>query len=160
MKRLFIPSLVLLGTLSGCVQSSKIQKNKATSTRVTPKPSTDASIVLSGTLRSGGESRGKTLAAWSGIPVGTSYYYLEVSNSETLIAEATSPILVQSPPTYYGVALVDTQVHVLGTWRIPAAVVSDDNDMMQKPISVSNSGETTVVAPLPVFVATSIQAIQ
>ena len=124
----------------------------------TPVAPSELSATLTGTLSEGGESRGKTIAAWNGVPVGETFYYFTADADQTLVPSAESEFMVRAPDQEAAAAVVGKRVIMTGTWSVPEPVeVPSEPTMMQVPVNIGPSGESGVVQPATIFVASGFK---
>ena len=125
---------------------------------VAPKASTatseDLSATLTGVLSEGGESRGKTIAAWNGIPVGERFYHLELDGGQTLHSSATEGFMIRAADQTTAATFAGKRVTITGKWEVPAPVEPQPAEPMQMPVA----GDGGVMERATIFIAEGFQA--
>ena len=114
------------------------------------------SATLTGVLTDGDESRGKTLAAWNGIPVGERFYHLELDGGQTLHSTAADGFMIRAADQETAAKFVSQRVTITGKWEVPTPVEVNPEEPMQMPIS--SSGD--VMQRATIFIAETIQAAE
>ena len=90
-------------------------------------------IRITGTVLSTGVSRGKTIAAWNGIPSGKQYLVFKLDDPKKHPTHSPNPIEIWSSHGFSDVAnLIGKSITLVGKWKIPP----EDNlsEMRQRPI--------------------------
>jgi hypothetical protein len=94
-------------------------------------------IAITGTVEDAGVSRGKTLAAWNGIPSGEPWLRVRPDPGQDLLAAAPEVILVSVPRALMPEEPVGQALQLVGRWRLPAPVEPPDDDIpRQMPIEL------------------------
>ena len=113
-------------------------------------------IKLIGVLTQGEESRGKTLAAWNGIPIGHHVYYLDADDGQRLHPNATNRFMVRAKNQVQAAQFDGKRVVITGIWDVPATVPDHPEQPMQMPITSEPDGTHRVIQKQTVFVAERI----
>ena len=121
-------------------------------------PASAKPLSLTGTLEDGGLSRGKTMAAWNGIPTGERYYVFTPDEGQPTIDQADTHFMVQYPKQDNIDALVNQRVTLTGTWNIPKPVEYNPEQPRQMPIGGGPGGHE-IIQPQVTFTATAIQGV-
>ena len=144
-----------------------------TSTKLKPaRSATQAprpTVQVIGVVEGAGVSRGKTLAAWNGIPVGEMYLKLRLGANQARPTDAPEVVFLRIPAKQRDTDWKGASVRVWGEWIEPAPVVSHVDDglghmmQVQAPIEIpeqsapSASEGPGIVSREPIFFATRIE---
>ena len=153
--RYLIGSIGLLLMLPGCTSKQNIPQPD-------PMPPEEAASVkafvsIEGQLLEGDISRGKTIAAWNGIPVGERYYFFVPAEGQPVVSGTGPTIMVRVPDQESAVPFVGRQVIMSGTWNVPEPIQVDPDQPRQMPISLGPGGDNQVIQPEVIFIAHGIE---
>lgn len=144
-------SVIALGAM-GC--GNKQPASTEPESQETPvMPQSKSMISVTGTLKEGGVSSGKTIAAWNGIPVGERYFYVEPDAGQSLVEGAGARVMVRAMESEKAGGLIGKKVVISGVWQVPERVIVSLDEPRQVPIEIGPGGDTTVVQPEVIFVA-------
>lgn len=120
-----------------------------------PAPEATKGVAIDGTVVSSGVAGGKTMEAWSGVPVRTPWVRITPTSLAAPPAGASDALLVQLPagadPT---VLTAGIAVSVSGVWRQPKALSAiEEEGIAQVPIEPGPDGEDRTVPRELVLVA-------
>ena len=159
MKRLPVIVALAVATLFGCGERTAVQTSSAEPGAAAPaadskktvsakKPKTTTikakpvigpeveQVNLTGTIVGVGQSRGKTMAAWHGVPSGERYFKLAIDAGQARPPGASETTFLRAPAADRERDLVGKKVRVVGSWSVPAPVRThlDDGAPLQVPI--------------------------
>ena len=156
-------SLVACGPKS---TTPSVERSAEPTPKPNPQPAPQAStpdavpptseVTLTGTLAEGGESRGKTIAAWNGVPVGETFYWFQPDAGEPLVDGASERFMLRVPSKEEADVLVTKRVRITGQWNVPEPVEYNPMEPRQVPITAGPDGSTRIEQPDVTFTATSL----
>ena len=96
------------------------------------KTANSDTVIVRGRIVGSGISRGKTLAAWNGIPTGERYFRLTMDHGDVETRRAQRTVFVRVPKNWQEEKLVGRDVRLGGTWTKPRPI--EMNQPRQMPI--------------------------
>ena len=130
-------------------------------------------VTLTGAIVGQSESRGKTMAAWNGVPAGETYFKLTLDPGQTRPEGAPEEPILRVPGADPSKGWVGKRVRITGRWTTPAPVETHVDAggghmmEMQAPIRAVNPasagaedpGAAEVVPREPILIADRVEII-